>query len=65
MTVAHLVASHYVEAITWTRKTIEKRPEYPRSYALLIAAAAMNGDLETATAALAVHRRLVPFHSLA
>jgi TolB-like protein len=65
LTVAHFAAGRYTEAVAWTRKTIEKRPDYPRSYALLMAAAGMAGDLEAAAEALAVHRRLVPYHSLA
>jgi TolB-like protein/class 3 adenylate cyclase/Tfp pilus assembly protein PilF len=65
MTVAHFAAGRYAEAIAWTRKTIEKRPEYPRSYALLMATAAMNGNFEAATEALDVHSRPVPHHSLA
>ena len=62
---AHFAARRYAECIGWARNTIAKTPEYAPPHTLLIAAAAMQGEKETAAEALAGRLRLRSDFSLA
>jgi TolB-like protein len=65
MTLARFVSGDYAECIVWARLTIERSPEFLPAQFTLIAAAAMQGDMITASAALATLLRLRPDFSLA
>jgi TolB-like protein len=65
MAIALFSAGRYAESVAWARRTIERRPDYFNARRILVAAAAMNGDLPLATEALAELRRLAPNFSLA
>jgi TolB-like protein len=65
MAIALFSAGRYAESVAWARRAIERRPDYFNARRILVAAAAMNGDLPSATEALAELRRLTPDFSLA
>lgn len=64
MAAAHFAAGRYTEAMAWARNTIERSPEHPPAHFLLIASAAMQGDLPAAAEALGALFRVVPNLSL-
>jgi adenylate cyclase len=49
---AHFAAAHYSQSMACARRSIERYPEYHATYFVLIAAAALEGDMETAREAL-------------
>jgi TolB-like protein/predicted Zn-dependent protease len=61
---AHFAAGRYAECIEWARNTIARTPEYSPPHTLLAAAAALQGESETAAEALAARLRLRPDLSL-
>jgi adenylate cyclase len=65
ITCAHFAAGHHAECISWARNTIERGPEDRGAYVLLVAAAAMQGDMESAAHGLTPLHRLNPEFSLA
>jgi len=65
MVCAHFAAAHHAECISWARNTIERYPEDHGAYALLVAAAAIQNDMETAAHGLRPLLRLNPEFSLA
>jgi TolB-like protein len=65
MAIALFSAGRYAESVAWARRAIERRPDYFNARRILVAAAAMNGDLPLAAEALAELRRLAPDFSLA
>jgi TolB-like protein/Tfp pilus assembly protein PilF len=62
---AHFAAGNYSDGVVWARRAIESRPEIVFPQYLLIAAAAMQGDIEAAADALVTLLRLQPGFSLA
>ena len=64
MTNAHFAAERYAEAIDWARKTIQIRPGWSFSHALIAASAAWLERPGEAAAALDALRARVPNHSL-
>jgi TolB-like protein/Tfp pilus assembly protein PilF len=62
---AHFAAGNYSDGVIWARRAIERRPEIVFPQYLLIAAAAMQGDIEAASEALAALLRLQPGFTLA
>jgi adenylate cyclase len=54
MMYAHFVACRYTESITWAHETIERNPEHPWAYAILVAASAISGEEAVSTQALSV-----------
>jgi adenylate cyclase len=65
MAIALFSAGRYAESVAWARRAIERRPDYFNARRILVAAAAMNGDLPVATEALTELHRLAPDFSLA
>jgi len=65
MAIAHFTAGRYLDCVASARETIERYPEYLPGHYLFITAAAMKGETETATEALATLLRLRPDFSLA
>jgi adenylate cyclase len=65
MAVAYFAAENYSDGVVWARAAIERHPDLVFPRYLLIAAAAMQGDIEAAAAALAALLRLQPEFSLA
>jgi tetratricopeptide (TPR) repeat protein len=61
---ARFSARQYAECVASARETIERYPEYFPARYVLITAAAMNGDVDTAEDALAALLRLQPDFSL-
>jgi adenylate cyclase len=61
---AHFAAGHYPECIASARETIDRYPDHQAPHHLLIAAAAMQGDMTAAAEALASLLRLRPDSSL-
>jgi TolB-like protein/tetratricopeptide (TPR) repeat protein len=64
MAAAHFAAGRYAEAMAWARDTTERAPEHPPARFLLVASAAMQGDLPAAAEALGALFRVVPNLSL-
>ncbi|HJU18532.1 MAG TPA: adenylate/guanylate cyclase domain-containing protein [Stellaceae bacterium] len=62
---AHFSTRRYADSIVWVRRIIEKQPENLMAHCLLIAAAAIEGEVEMAAEALTVLLRLHPNFSLA
>src|SRR5262249_4898410 len=65
MSYIHFMAARYAESAAWARKTTERHPDYVPGLRMLVAAAAMNGEVAVAAQALANLRRLQPNISLA
>jgi tetratricopeptide (TPR) repeat protein len=65
MAVAYFAAENYSDSVVWARAAIERHPDLVFPRYLLIAAAAMQGDIEAAAEALAALLRLQPEFSLA
>ena len=65
MAQAHFAARRYADCIVWARLTIERSPEFQPAHFMLIAAAAMRGDMTAASEALATLLCLRPGFSLA
>jgi tetratricopeptide (TPR) repeat protein len=61
---AHFAARRYTECVAWARKTIE-RSDFVAAYCMLIAAAAISGDMISASSASTDLLRLQPGFSLA
>jgi len=64
MTWTHFAAARCADCVTWARRTIERYPGHLPPYYALIAAAALQGDTVTASAALATILQLRPDLSL-
>jgi adenylate cyclase len=62
---AHFGAGHYADCAAWARAGIDIAPEHQQLHRLLVAAAAMHGDIPGAAEALATLLRLQPNLSLA
>jgi len=62
---AHFGAARYKDAVAWARIITERHPEHPWGYTLLVAAAALQGDMQTAAEALPAALRLTPDLTLA
>jgi TolB-like protein/DNA-binding winged helix-turn-helix (wHTH) protein len=62
---AYFGAGRYADCVAWARTAIENAPEFQIAHRLLIAAAAMQGDVTAASEALATLLRLWPNLSLA
>ena len=62
---SQFVGRHYDEAIQLARESIRQRADFVGGYRVLVAAAAMNKQLDVATAALQELRRVQPNISLA
>jgi TolB-like protein/Tfp pilus assembly protein PilF len=65
MAQAHFCSGHYADCIVWARLTLERSPEFQPAHFMLIAAAAMHGDMAAASGALATLLGLRPGFSLA
>jgi hypothetical protein len=65
MAQAHFSSEHYADCIVWARLTIERSPEFQPAHFMLIAAAAMRGDMTVASEALGTLLGLRPGFSLA
>jgi TolB-like protein/Tfp pilus assembly protein PilF len=65
MAQAHFSSGHYADCIVWARLTLERSPEFQPAHFMLIAAAAMHGDMAAASGALATFLGLRPGFSLA
>jgi class 3 adenylate cyclase len=65
MAAAYFAAERYTDAMAWARNTIERSPEHPPAHFLLVAAAAMQGDLPAVVEALGALLCVVPHLSLA
>jgi tetratricopeptide (TPR) repeat protein len=65
MAVAYFAAENYSDGVVWALAAIERHPDLVFPRYLLIAAAAMQGDIEAAAAALAALLRLQPEFSVA
>ena len=65
MKYARFAEKNYPDSLAWTRRLVDKYPEYTAGYTWLVATAALQGDMEAAAAAMAVLRRRRPRASLA
>jgi TolB-like protein/Tfp pilus assembly protein PilF len=65
MKYARFADRNYADSLAWARRLVDKYPEYTAGYTWLVSTAALQGDMETAAAAMAVLRRRRPRASLA
>jgi adenylate cyclase len=65
MASAYFAAENYSDGVVWARRVIERHPALVFPQYLLIAAAALRGDIPTAAEALTTLLRLRPEFSLA
>jgi tetratricopeptide (TPR) repeat protein len=65
MKYARFADRNYADSLAWARRLVDKYPEYTAGYTWLVSTAALQGDMETAGAAMAVLRRRRPRASLA
>jgi TolB-like protein/Tfp pilus assembly protein PilF len=56
MKYAHFANKHYADSLAWSRRLVDRYPEYTAGYTWLAATAALHGDVATAADALAVLR---------
>jgi TolB-like protein/DNA-binding winged helix-turn-helix (wHTH) protein/Flp pilus assembly protein TadD len=61
---AHLYVGRDREALEWARRSVLERPQHAVAHSWVAAAAANLGDTETARAALAEFRRLLPSYTI-
>ena len=62
---AHLEVENYAESLAWTRRLVERYPEYTPGYTWLAATAALAGELQTAAEAVSILLRRRPHFTVA
>ena len=55
---------NYADSLAWTRRLVERYPEYIPGYTWLAATAALEGDMQTAADAVSILLRQRPHFSL-
>jgi adenylate cyclase len=65
MMYAHFAASRYADSMAWAGVTVERYPEHPWAYAVLVAAATISGEVAEPRDAQTKLHHLIPDFSLA